>query len=62
MMTRVSFSICNKEKEKYQVLIPDEDTFILKGWDYNPETRGKVWYISLLIKKDMMTNYCTVVL
>jgi len=28
----------------YQVINPDKDTFILKGWDYNPETRGKTWY------------------
>ena len=31
-------------KKMYQVLNPDEDTFVLKGWDNNPETRGKVWY------------------
>jgi hypothetical protein len=28
----------------YQVLNPNEDTFILKGWDHNPETKGKLWY------------------
>jgi hypothetical protein len=22
----------------------EEDTFILKGWDHNPMTRGKIWY------------------
>jgi vacuolar-type H+-ATPase catalytic subunit A/Vma1 len=28
----------------YQVINPDEDTFILRGWDYNPLTKGKIWY------------------
>jgi len=28
----------------YQVLNPDEDTFILKGWEHNPEIKGKIWY------------------
>jgi hypothetical protein len=28
----------------YQVINPDKDTFILKGWDYNLETKGKTWY------------------
>ena len=31
-------------KKMYQVINPDEDTFILKGWDHNPSTRGKVWH------------------
>jgi hypothetical protein len=31
-------------KKIYQVLNPNEDTFILKGWDYNPAMRGKLWY------------------
>ncbi len=31
-------------KKMYQVLNPDEDTFILCGWDHNPATKGKVWY------------------
>jgi len=31
-------------KHMYQVLNPDEDTFILRGWDHNPDTRGKSWY------------------
>jgi hypothetical protein len=28
----------------YQVINPDEDTFILRGWEHNLNTRGKVWY------------------
>jgi hypothetical protein len=28
----------------YQVLNPNKDTFILKGWDHNPKTKGKLWY------------------
>jgi hypothetical protein len=28
----------------YQVLNPDEDTFIIKGWDHNPATTCKIWY------------------
>ena len=31
-------------KKMYQVLNPDEDTFVLRGWDHNPATKGKVWY------------------
>ncbi len=31
-------------KHLYQVLNPNEDTFILKGWDHNPETTGRTWY------------------
>jgi hypothetical protein len=31
-------------KQLYQVINPDEDTFILKGWNHNPDTRGRVWY------------------
>jgi len=31
-------------KKMYQVLNPDEDTFILKGWDHIPATKGKIWY------------------
>jgi len=31
-------------KKMYQVINPDEDTFILRGWEHNPATRGKVWY------------------
>jgi hypothetical protein len=33
-------------KHMYQVLNPDEDTFILRGWNHNPTTKGKVWYLS----------------
>jgi hypothetical protein len=33
-------------KNMYQVLNPDEDTFILRGWNHNPTTKGKVWYFS----------------
>jgi hypothetical protein len=33
-------------KRMYQVINPDKDTFILKGWDHNPATRGKVWYFT----------------
>ena len=33
-------------KHMYQVLNPDEDTFILRGWNHNPTTKGKVWYFS----------------
>jgi hypothetical protein len=31
-------------KKMYQVLNPDEDTFILKGWEHNPATKGNIWY------------------
>jgi hypothetical protein len=31
-------------RKMYQVLNPDEDTFILKGWEHNPEIKGKIWY------------------
>jgi Pyruvate/2-oxoacid:ferredoxin oxidoreductase delta subunit len=31
-------------KKMYQVINPDEDTFILKGWNHNPATKGKIWY------------------
>jgi hypothetical protein len=31
-------------KHMYQVLNPDEDTFIIRGWDHNPKTCGKSWY------------------
>ena len=31
-------------KKMYQVLNPDEDTFILKGWDHNPATKGKTCF------------------
>jgi hypothetical protein len=31
-------------KQMYRVINPDEDTFILHGWEHNPKTRGKVWY------------------
>jgi hypothetical protein len=30
-------------KSLYQVLNPDEDTFILRGWKNNPVTVGKTW-------------------
>ena len=33
-------------KDMYQVLNPNADTFILKGWDNNPNTKGKVWYFT----------------
>jgi hypothetical protein len=33
-------------KDMYQVLNPNVDTFILKGWEHNPKTRGKVWYFT----------------
>jgi hypothetical protein len=32
----------NATKKMYQVLNPNEDTFI--GWNHNPATRGKLWY------------------
>lgn len=31
-------------KHLYQVFNLIEDTFILKGWDHNPDTKGKLWY------------------
>lgn len=31
-------------KQLYQVINPDEDTLILKGWSHNPMTRDRVWY------------------
>jgi hypothetical protein len=31
-------------KKMYQVVNPDEDTFVLRGWDHSPMTQGKVWY------------------
>ncbi len=31
-------------KKLYQVLNLDEDTFILRGWEHNPATRGKIWH------------------
>lgn len=37
-----SIAICHKEDVSGAE--PDEDTFILKGWDHNPETKGKVWH------------------
>jgi hypothetical protein len=45
-------------KKMYQVINPDEETFILKGWDYNPETKRK----TSGMKTDMMTSYCIVLL
>jgi hypothetical protein len=30
-------------RKLYQVLKPDEDTFILRGWKNNPITAGKSW-------------------
>jgi hypothetical protein len=33
-------------KQMYQVINPDKDTFILCGWEHNPNTRGKVWYFA----------------
>jgi len=33
-------------KRMYQVINPDEDTLILRGWDHNPTTRGKIWYFT----------------
>ena len=30
-------------RKLYQVLNPDEDTFILRGWNINPVTKGKTW-------------------
>jgi hypothetical protein len=32
-------------KRMYQVINPDEYSFISKGWEHNPATRGKVWYL-----------------
>ena len=29
-------------RKLYQVLNPDEDTFILRGWNNNPVTKGKM--------------------
>ncbi len=31
-------------KKLYLVLNPDEDTFILRGWEHNPKTKGKTLY------------------
>jgi hypothetical protein len=31
-------------KKMYQVLNPDEDIFVLRGWANNPRTKGKTWY------------------
>jgi hypothetical protein len=31
-------------RDMYQVINLDEDRFILRGWDYNPLTKGKIWY------------------
>jgi hypothetical protein len=31
-------------KHLYQVFNPNPDTFILKGWENNPDTKGKLWY------------------
>jgi hypothetical protein len=31
-------------KKMYQVLNPDKDTFVLRGWANNPRTKGKTWY------------------
>ncbi len=33
-------------KDMCQVLNPNVDTFILKGWEHNRKTRGKVWYFT----------------
>ena len=33
-------------KDLYQVFNPDADTFILKGWEHNPKTKGKIWYFT----------------
>jgi hypothetical protein len=33
-------------KNMYEVLNPYEDTFILRGWNHNPTTKGKMWYFS----------------
>jgi hypothetical protein len=30
----------------YQVPNPDEDTFMLRGWNHNPTTKTKVWYFT----------------
>jgi hypothetical protein len=34
-----------------QVLNPDEDTFVLRGWSHNPTTKCKVWYFSRVEEK-----------
>jgi len=48
-------------KHMYQVLNPDEDTFILRGWDHNPDTRGKSWYfVRDEAKYDDKLLHCTV--
>jgi hypothetical protein len=48
-------------KHMYQVLNPDEDTFILRGWDHNPETHGKSWYFVRDEEKyDDKLLYCTI--
>jgi hypothetical protein len=31
-------------KKMHQVINPDEDTFILKGFNHNPATKGKIWF------------------
>ena len=33
-------------KDMYQVFNPNADTFILKGWEHNPKTKGKIWYFT----------------
>lgn len=43
------------------MLNPDEDTFILKGWEHNPATSGKIWYfIHDEERYDNKLLYCTV--
>jgi hypothetical protein len=47
-------------KHMYQVLNPDEDTFILRGWDHNPDTRGKSWYFVRDEEKYDKLLHCTI--
>jgi hypothetical protein len=48
-------------KKMYQVINPDKDTFILKGWEHNPTTRGKVWHFIRDVERyDDKLLHCTV--
>jgi hypothetical protein len=47
-------------KKMHKVLNPDEDTFISKGWEHNPATRGKIQYfIHDEERYDDMLLHCT---
>jgi hypothetical protein len=45
-------------KKLYQVVNPDEDTFILRGWDHNPVTKGKTC-ILFMMRRGMEIKCCT---